>query len=65
MCLCQNAAVCEDDDVLGSAFYIMEFKRGRIFKDTSLKDAPKEQRRAIWLALIDVLLACTTLTFAR
>ena len=47
--------LCEDAGVIGAAFYIMEFKRGRIFKDTALKDAPRAQRRAIWLALVDVL----------
>lgn len=47
--------LCEDETVVGQSFYIMEFKRGRIFKDTSLKNCPKEQRRDVWVALIDVL----------
>ena len=33
----------------------MEFKQGRIFKDASLSELPKAQRRSIWLALIEVL----------
>jgi aminoglycoside phosphotransferase (APT) family kinase protein len=47
--------LCEDLSIVGQAFYIMEFKKGRIFKDNSLSEIPKKDRRQIWLALIDVL----------
>ena len=47
--------LCEDDSIVGASFYIMEFKKGRIFKSPDLNDLPKKERRGIWLALIDVL----------
>ena len=47
--------LCTDESVIGSMFYIMEFKKGRIFKAPDLLELPKQDRRDIWLALIDVL----------
>ena len=39
-------ALCEDDAVIGSAFYVMEFLDGRIFWDPRLPDlAPPNARR--------------------
>ena len=43
--------LCEDVNVVGAAFYIMEFKRGRIFKDTALKDAPKSWKAGMGVVL--------------
>lgn len=47
--------LCEDDAVIGKPFYVMEFLRGRVFKDPTLPELPKEARRAHWFALMDVL----------
>lgn len=37
-------ALCADDNVIGSAFYIMDHVEGRIFWDTTFPDVPVEQR---------------------
>lgn len=50
--------LCEDKQVVGTAFYIMEFIDGRIFEDyrfLQLKD--KEERKKCWLSAIDTLAA--------
>lgn len=37
--------LCEDSEVLGTPFYIMEFVKGRIFTDARMLSLPKEERR--------------------
>lgn len=39
--------LCEDDDVIGSAFYIMDHVPGRNFTDPALPDLTKEDRGAL------------------
>ncbi|KAL5017214.1 hypothetical protein ScPMuIL_006803 [Solemya velum] len=46
---------CEDDKVLGTPFYIMEYQKGRIFQDHLLPGLTRDERRAIHLSLLDVL----------
>jgi aminoglycoside phosphotransferase (APT) family kinase protein len=41
-------ALCQDDSVIGSAFYIMEYVRGRIFRDPQLPGLPPAERSAIY-----------------
>jgi aminoglycoside phosphotransferase (APT) family kinase protein len=48
-------ALCTDDTVIGTWFYVMEHVDGRIFWDPSFPDVPREQRRAHSLALCDAL----------
>ena len=48
-------ALCEDESVIGTAFFIMDFVEGRIFWDASLPDVPKEGRKALFFAMIDTL----------
>jgi aminoglycoside phosphotransferase (APT) family kinase protein len=36
--------LCEDDNVIGTAFYIMEFLDGRIFEDPALPEVTPEER---------------------
>lgn len=48
-------ALCEDDAVIGQAFYIMEFLEGRVFRDVALPDLPPDERRAIYEAMNDAL----------
>ncbi|KAL5340914.1 kinase-like domain-containing protein [Aspergillus crustosus] len=40
--------LCEDDSVLGTPFYIMEFLDGRIFEDPSFPEVSAEERMAMW-----------------
>ncbi|MEH6606417.1 MAG: phosphotransferase family protein [Pseudomonadales bacterium] len=47
--------LCEDDDVIGSMFYVMSFEEGRILWDPALLDLDKEQRRPIHLEMVRVL----------
>ena len=37
--------LCEDVDVVGTPFYIMEFLDGRIFTDPCMPEVPPEDRR--------------------
>lgn len=39
-------AICEDDAVIGSVFYVMEMIEGRIFWDSSFPSVPRDERRA-------------------
>jgi aminoglycoside phosphotransferase (APT) family kinase protein len=48
-------ALCTDDDVIGSAFYIMSMEDGRIFWDPALPQVPKEERRPIFVDKIETL----------
>ena len=48
-------ALCEDPDVIGTAFFVMDFVEGRIFWDSALPDTPAEERRPLFNALTDTL----------
>lgn len=48
-------ALCEDPELIGTAFFIMDFVEGRIFWDASLPDAKKEERAPLFNALTDTL----------
>ncbi len=48
-------ALCEDESVLGTAFFIMDFVEGRIFWDSRLADVAKQDRKPLYHALIDTL----------
>ena len=41
-------ALCEDDNVIGSMFYIMEYLEGRVFWDPALPEVSDEDRAAIY-----------------
>ena len=47
--------LCEDDDIIGTPFYVMQYVRGRIFRDPELKEIPAAQRASYYYALVDVL----------
>lgn len=49
--------LCEDPDVLGTVFYIMDFVEGRIFWDPMLPDVDREERAAIYDAMNATLAA--------
>lgn len=41
-------ALCEDESVLGRAFFVMEYIEGRVFLDPKLPDVAKSERSAIY-----------------
>jgi aminoglycoside phosphotransferase (APT) family kinase protein len=49
--------LCEDDAVIGSAFYIMDYIEGRNFDDPRLSDLPYQQRGQIFDQMNAVLVA--------
>lgn len=49
MCLCQ------DDSVVGTAFYIMSFLNGRIFADPAIPDVSPEHRSKMWKSAVTTL----------
>jgi aminoglycoside phosphotransferase (APT) family kinase protein len=48
-------ALCTDDGVIGSAFYIMSMEDGRIFWDPALPQIAKEDRWPIFVSKIETL----------
>src|SRR5882757_4966974 len=48
---------CDDDSVIGTAFYVMEYIEGRIFQDVSLHSLQPAQRTAIYSELNRVIAA--------
>lgn len=57
-------ALCEDESVIGRAFYIMEFKDGRVLWDQSLPGMTPAQRGAYYDELNRVIAALHTVDFA-
>lgn len=53
--------LCNDLDVVGVQFYLMDFVEGVVHRHVGLPDVPREQRRAVYAAAIDSLVAihCT------
>jgi len=49
--------LCEDDDVIGSMFYVMSFEDGRIFWDPALPELDKGERAAFHGEMVRVLAA--------
>ncbi len=58
-------ANCEDDSVIGTAFFIMDFVDGRIFWDASLPDVAKAERSALFFDLVDTIAALHMIDFAK
>lgn len=48
-------ALCEDSQIIGAPFYIMEMISGRIFWDGALPDVMPEERRAIYESMVSTL----------
>jgi aminoglycoside phosphotransferase (APT) family kinase protein len=53
----QVYALCEDPEVIGSAFYVMDYLDGRIFWDALLPEVQAPGRRAIYEEMVRVLAA--------
>jgi aminoglycoside phosphotransferase (APT) family kinase protein len=48
-------ALCEDESVIGRAFYVMDFMPGRVMWEQSLPQLEREQRAPVYWAMNDVL----------
>ena len=48
-------ALCEDDSVIGTAFYIMQFLPGRVFADVRMPGVSPADRGKIFDSMNDVL----------
>ena len=57
-------ALCEDDQVIGSAFYVMEFLDGRIFWDPRLPDLAPAERAAMFDSMNAVIAALHSVDYA-
>jgi aminoglycoside phosphotransferase (APT) family kinase protein len=57
-------ALCEDEAVIGRAFYVMEMVEGRVLWDQSLPDMPRESRAAIYAEMNRVIAALHRVDFA-
>jgi len=49
--------LCDDDSVIGSMFYLMEYVAGRVMWDPSLPELSKVQRGAVFFEMLRVLAA--------
>ncbi len=58
-------ALCEDDSVIGTPFFVMEYVQGRIFWNVQLPDVEPAERRAIYEELARVLAAIHSVDLAR
>jgi aminoglycoside phosphotransferase (APT) family kinase protein len=43
--------LCQDEKVIGTDFYIMEFLDGRIFEDPAIPDVTQEERTKMYFLL--------------
>ena len=47
--------LCEDENIIGTPFFVMEHVQSRVLEDISLPDMAPEERRALYFDLIRVL----------
>jgi aminoglycoside phosphotransferase (APT) family kinase protein len=47
--------LCQDETVIGTAFYVMEYLEGRIFRDPQMPGATPAERAAVYDSMNDVL----------
>jgi aminoglycoside phosphotransferase (APT) family kinase protein len=57
-------ALCEDESIIGTAFFVMDFLEGRIFRDPRLPDIAPAERAAIYDSMNDVLARLHKVDFA-
>jgi aminoglycoside phosphotransferase (APT) family kinase protein len=57
--------LCDDDSIIGSMFYVMEFKEGRIFWNGALPEQTPDERRAIYDEMARVLAAMHTVDLEK
>jgi aminoglycoside phosphotransferase (APT) family kinase protein len=56
--------LCEDESVVGTSFYVMDFLEGRIFRDPQLPGVAPAERAAIYDSMNDVLARLHKVDFA-
>jgi aminoglycoside phosphotransferase (APT) family kinase protein len=61
----QPHVLCEDDAVIGTAFYVMDCVEGRVLWDQSLPGMSKAERAAIWDELNRVMAFLHTIDFQK
>ena len=44
----KSYALCEDEDVIGTAFYIMEFKDGRVLWDPAMENSDQDEAKGVY-----------------
>ena len=49
----KSYALCEDDDVIGTAFYLMEFKDGRVLWDPAMEKSNKDEAKGVYESMND------------
>lgn len=57
-------ALCEDDSVIGVAFYVMEYLDGRVFRRLDLPNLSPDDRAAVYDAMNDALAKLHTVDYA-
>src|SRR3989441_3319336 len=57
--------LCEDPDVIGTSFYVMEYVRGRVFTDPRLPEQAATERAAIYDGLTEVLARLHTVDWQK
>ncbi|MCD6041215.1 MAG: aminoglycoside phosphotransferase, partial [Burkholderiales bacterium] len=57
--------LCEDDSVIGTAFYVMEYVEGRVLWDQSLPGMTQAERGAIWDELNRVIALLHTIDYEK
>jgi len=57
--------LCEDESVIGRAFYVMAFETGRVLWDQALPDLSRDDRSAIYWAMNHTLCALHTVDINR
>ena len=59
------ACLCEDESIIGRAFYIMEYMQGRVMWDPSLPGMAPDERSAIFNEMNRVIAALHSVPFAE
>jgi aminoglycoside phosphotransferase (APT) family kinase protein len=57
-------ALCEDPEVIGGMFYVMDYVEGRIFWDALLPEVAAPERRAVFGEMVRVLAALHSIDYA-
>jgi aminoglycoside phosphotransferase (APT) family kinase protein len=57
--------LCNDPDIIGQVFYVMEYVPGRVFSDPSLPELPAPQRAALFDSMNETLARLHQVDFTR
>jgi aminoglycoside phosphotransferase (APT) family kinase protein len=60
----RSYCLCEDEEVIGTAFYVMEFVEGRVFWDPTLAELPKQERFQVYDSMNAALAALHGVDYA-